>query len=58
MKNSEASKVYHASKSGRKRTLIPKVKNDKGETITSRKGLADLFGELYSKLYAENPAWR
>ena len=24
-------------KSGRKRTLIPKVKNDKGETITSRK---------------------
>ena len=41
-------------KSGRKRTLIPKVKNDKGETITSRKGIANVFGELYSKLQAEN----
>ena len=41
-------------KSGRKRTLIPKVKNDKGETITSRKGIANVFGEFCSKKYAEN----
>ena len=34
-------------KSGRKRTLIPKVKNDKGETITSRKGIVNVFGEFY-----------
>ena len=45
-------------KSGRKRTFIPKVKNDKGETITSRKGIANVFGEFYSKLYAEKSAWR
>ena len=40
-------------KSGRKRTLIPKVKNDKGETIRSRKEIANVFGEFYSKLFAE-----
>ena len=39
--------------SGRKGTLIPKVKNGKGETITSRKGIANVFGEFYSKLHAE-----
>ena len=27
------------------KTLIPKVENDKGETITS-KGIANVFGEL------------
>ena len=41
-------------KFGRKRTHIPKVKNDKGETITSRKGIANVFGEFCSKLHAEN----
>ena len=30
-----------------------KVKNDKDETITSKNGSATVFGELYSKLYAE-----
>ena len=40
-------------KTGRSRTLIPKVKNDKRETITSRKGIANVLGEFYSKLYAE-----
>ena len=29
------------------------MENDKGETITSRKGTANVFGESYSKLYAE-----
>ena len=41
-------------KSGRKRTLIPKVRNDTGKTITSRKGIATVFGEFYSKIYAEH----
>ena len=41
-------------KSGRKRTLIPKAKNDKGETITSRKGIVNLFGEFHCKLFTEN----
>ena len=37
----------------RKRALIPKVKHDKDETITSRTGIANVFGEFYSKLDAE-----
>ena len=40
-------------KTGRKRAPIPKVKNDKRETITSREGTANVFGELYSKLFAK-----
>ena len=32
-------------------TLIPKVKNDEGETITSRKGVANVFGEFCSKFF-------
>ena len=51
---SEESKENHAKKPGRKMTLIPKAKNDKGETVTSRKGVANVFGEFYSKLCAEN----
>ena len=30
------------------------MKNDKGETITYRKGIANVFGEFYGKLFAEN----
>ena len=54
LKNSEASKVYQRIKSGRKKTLIPKVKNDEGVTIMSRKAIANVSGGLYSKLFAEN----
>ena len=39
-------------KSGRKKTLIPKVKSDEGETITSRRGVANISS--HSKLYAED----
>ena len=42
------------SKSAKKRVLMPKVKNVKGDTITSRKGIANVFGELDSKLHAGN----
>ena len=41
-------------KSAKRRMLIPKVKNDKGDTITSGKGIANVFGEFYSKLYADD----
>ena len=34
--------------------LIPIDKNDKGETITSRKGIANFIGDIYSKLYESN----
>ena len=33
-------------KSARRRVLITKIKNEKGEVITSRKGIANVFGEL------------
>ena len=41
-------------KPGTKKTLIPKVKNDRGETITSREGIANVFGDFYIKLHAED----
>ena len=31
-----------------------KIKNEIGEVITSRKGIANVFGEFYSKLYADD----
>ena len=34
-------------KTAKKRVLITKIKNEKGECITSRKGIADVFGEFY-----------
>ena len=46
-------KSFSCVKTERKSTLIPKVKNDTGETITYRKGIANVFGEFYSKLYAK-----
>ena len=33
-------------KSAKKRAFITKIKNEKGETITSRKGIADVFVEF------------
>ena len=34
-------------------TLVPKVINEHGETVTSRKGTANVIGEFDSKLYAD-----
>ena len=41
-------------KSAKKKVLITKIKNDKGECVTSRKGIADVFGEFYKRLYEDN----
>ena len=41
-------------KTAKKKVLITKIKNDKGECITSRKGIADVFGEFYKRLYEDN----
>ena len=41
-------------KTAKKRVLITKIKNEKGECITSRKGIADVFGEFYKRLYEDN----
>ena len=40
--------------SAKKRVLIPKVYNDKGDTTTWREGIANVFGEFNSKLKAGN----
>ena len=37
-----------------KRVLITKIKNEKGEIITSRKGIANVFGEFYKQIYDDN----
>ena len=41
-------------KTAKKKVLITSTKNDKGECITSRKGIADVFGEFYKRLYEDN----
>ena len=41
-------------KTAKKKVLMTKTKNDKGECITSRKGIADTFGEFYKRLYEDN----
>ena len=38
--------------SARKKTLIPKIRDEKDEIITSRKGIANVFGKFYSKLFS------
>ena len=40
-------------KAAKKRVLITKINNDKGECITSRKGIADALGEFYKRLYED-----
>ena len=41
-------------KSAKRRVLITKIKNEKGEVITSRRGIANVFGEFCKKLYDDN----
>ena len=41
-------------KSAKKRVLITRRKNEKGECITSRKDIADAFGEFYKRLYEDS----
>ena len=36
-------------KSAKKKKLITKIKNERGEVITSRKGIANVFGEHKQK---------
>ena len=41
-------------KSAKKKVLITKIKNERGEIITSRKGIANVFREFYKKIYDDN----
>ena len=38
----------------KKKVLITKIKNERGEIITSRKGFANVFGGFYKKFYDDN----
>ena len=40
--------------SAKKKVLITKIKNERGEIITLRKGIANVFAELYKRLYDDN----
>ena len=39
------------SKLQKRKCSLQKIKNERGEIITSRKGIANVFGEFYKKLY-------
>ena len=41
-------------KSAKKKVLITKIKSERGEVITSCKGVANVFGEFHKKLYDDN----
>ena len=41
-------------KSAKKRIFITRIRNTRGESITSRKGIAETFGEFYKKLYEDS----
>ena len=41
-------------RSAPKRVLITKLKNEKGKIITSRNGIANVFGEVCKKLFDDN----
>ena len=41
-------------KSAKKKVFITKMRNEIWEIITSRKGIANVFGEFYKKLYDDN----
>ena len=49
LKELKGTKNISNIKSAKKRILIPEVKNTKGETITTRTGIANVFAEFYEK---------
>ena len=53
LKSSKAFDISRWSKQQRRKYSSQK-KNHKGESITSRKGIADVFGEFYRRLYEDN----
>ena len=44
-------KTFPASSQKKRRILITKIINEKGEIITSRKGIANVFGEFFRQLF-------
>ena len=48
-KTSKVSATSQESNLQKKKVLITKIKNERGEIITSREGIANVFGEFYKK---------
>ena len=55
-KNSQGTNNISNIKSAKKRILIQKVKNMKGEVITTRKGIANVFAKFSTELYEDGEA--
>ena len=53
MKSLKSVRNIPGIKTTKKRVLFTKIKNDKGECITSRKGIADALGEFYKRLFED-----
>ena len=54
LKNSKVYKPFRESNQQRRESSSRKSRNTKGECITSRKGIADTFGEFYKRLYEDS----
>lgn len=54
MKSSKVSEIFRESKQLRREFSSQKIKNKKGECITSEKGIADAFGEFYKRLHEDS----
>ena len=54
LQTSKVSATSQEIKSAKKKRLITKIKNERRETITSRKNIANVFGEFHNKLYDDN----
>ena len=46
-------KIVADSKSTKKKVLTPKIRDEKDEIVTSRKGIANTFAKFYDKLHAK-----
>ena len=54
LKNSKMYKSFRESNQQRRESSSRKSRTQKGEYITSRKGIADTFGEFYKRLYEDS----
>ena len=54
LQSSKVSEISRGSKQQRREYSSRKIMNDEGECITSRKGIADVFGEFYKRLYEDS----
>ena len=56
-RDSKSSKAFEMIKIAKKKALFTKIKSDRGECITSRKRIVDVFGKFYKRFYEDNERW-